>query len=586
MFLEKIPQKRYWSEFNIIIFLLKIIKMRIPFFWNFLILVSLLSLGCSVDKEDTEENFPDNADRLTLQNTDVQTYQLVEIKAEGPISESYSGKIGNESVEIYKNSDSTLVFTVPEMSAGVHELKFGLGTINLEVEETILDEELKSSFDKIFQYAEQSPLLDSSEDSQIKRNFISETKELYSSLTDDEKKEVYYFWQANLYRYYYGVREENSDQRTSSGKSSINKQESCPTTNYKERFTCMAGNLSLYVDRKSNELKTVLDLFNSAGVDTYQSPENFVNSINGKELYIVTAGFLFLVDTVPSFQIFANELNTFLRYRWISTGVQETNTYRYYDGVPVRHDIISGYRSIWHSDGDWSYGTALFTRSMDRIKPYWREFGLLLGMPKDYVQGMHWRAADLTKENILISDISNPNVEYVDHDDTWINFRNLTEEEQEFTYKVTVNNQGFSKSKVVDGKLLFHSVYWEGEYDLRISNFKINEIGKLKDLKINRSTGSEFNSLLAGIEFSLTLTDPEDEGHWDDEYKASITNNPNFYKVELWVHFEYRDGIKHIDFLRVRLYVNSEDYYSLIESYGEYESSRFYYREDGENTYL
>lgn len=559
--------------------------MQKPLFWNFLILVSLVSLSCSVDKEDTEENFPDNGDRLTLQNTDVQTYQLVEIKAEGPISERYSGKIGDESVEIYKNSDSTVVFTVPKMSAGVHELKFGLGRINLEVEETLLNEELKSYFDNIFEYAEQGPFSDSSEDSQIQRNFISETKELYSSLTEDEKKEVYYFWQANLYRYY-SVREENSKPKTGSGKSSSTKQESCPVTNYKERFTCEAGNFSLYIDSKSIELKTILDLFQSAGVDTFQSHENFVNSVNGKELYIVTAGFLFLVDTVPSFQIFANDLNTFLRYRWISTGVEYADNHRYYDGVPVRHDIISGYRSIRHSDGDWSYGTALFTRSMERIRPYWREFGIILGRPKDYVQGMHWLAADLTKEHIVISDISNPNVEYIDHDDTWINFRNLTEEEQEFTYKVTVNNEGFSKSKVVDGKLYFHPAAWEGEYDLRISNFKINEIGKLTNLTIERASGAEFTSLLAGIEFPLTLTNPEDEGHWDDEYKASITDDPDFYEVKLWVHFEYRDGVKEMDFLLVQLYVNSEDYYVLREDYGINPYSRFYYHEDGQTTYL
>ena len=560
--------------------------MRVSFLWNFLILVSFLSLSCSIDKEDTDENFPENGDRITLENTNVQTYQVVEIKAKGPISESYIGKIGNKSVEIYKNSDSTVVFTVPEMSTGVHELKFGLGRINLEVEETLLNEELKSYFDKIFEYAEQNPVLDSSQDSQIKRDFISETKELYSSLTDDEKKEVYYFWQANLFRYYHGVREENSDPGTSSGKSSINKQESCPTTNYKERFTCEAGNLSLYVDSKSNELKTVLDLFQAAGVDTFQFREDFVSSINGKQLYIVTAGFLFLVDTVPSFQSFANELDSFLRYRWISTGVQYADIYIYYDGVPVRHDIISGYRSIRRSDGDWSYGTALFTRSVDRIKPYWREFSLLLGFPEDYVEGLHWRAADLTKENIVISDISNSNVEYVDHDETWINFRNLTEEEQEFTYKVTINNEGFSKSKVIDGRLLFHSAYWEGEYDLRLSTFKIDEIGKLKDLNINRATGAEFNSLLDGIEFSLTLTDPEDEGHWDDEYEASVTNNPNFYKVELWVDFEYSDGIKEMEFLLVKLYVNSEDFYILRESYGVSSYSRFMYYEDGGYTYL
>ncbi|XMO85941.1 hypothetical protein AAFN75_14215 [Algibacter sp. AS12] len=179
----------------------------------FLIFISILLFGCSEDEQNPETTIKESFN-LTTENSSVMPLGFVIVNTDVPLSQdTYSGKFGNQEIELKKSSDNELVFLIPEINQGNQLLELTIGNksgnldfqvLNNDVQniEQVIANEVITPFNSFNN--EITNLLNSNvyneeittqlETSQlILNNYLTQL----SQISNDEKREVARFFNAN-----------------------------------------------------------------------------------------------------------------------------------------------------------------------------------------------------------------------------------------------------------------------------------------------------------------------------------------------------------------------------------------------------
>ncbi|MBV6644300.1 MAG: hypothetical protein KI790_02565 [Cyclobacteriaceae bacterium] len=167
------------------------------------ILLVLLANACSKD-DDTSDSGDDPAeDIFTTASTDVSTFQIVNLKKTSNInlSQSYDGTFDEEPLTLNKATDSTLVFVVPAVEAGVYALS--IPNLDFELDFTVTETILSDTPENILTGIEDeittfsATVVDSTENQAELASAINSLTSLLDNATDTEKEELSLYYEAN-----------------------------------------------------------------------------------------------------------------------------------------------------------------------------------------------------------------------------------------------------------------------------------------------------------------------------------------------------------------------------------------------------
>jgi hypothetical protein len=538
-----------------------------------LIFILLIIIGCSPDEEENLSN-KKVENKIVVDKTNVKTYEVVRLTSEESLESSYSAKFGDESVKLIRASDTTLIFNIPPVEAGNYILKSELGHLDFTVSETSVTPSLEAYVADIFDnrmttLENYSPFILKPEEKERSKSFVEASQDLYASLTKEEQRLTILFFAANMQEFfapeisYFDNRARNKNQQI------------CSKDNFKVYYSCRADLLAYQAKVFAKRSKMFLEMLALAGVSAYLAPASVGLGLAGAGIAVVTAAYLFMTDVLPSFLAFKDELVWFLQANWIFTqALFNTVEGVFISESPTRTNLTPGYRSINSNDKDISAGTKNFITGFENLNKYWGRLAELFGFKKEYVN--NWKAANLNKEDIKISNISNENVAYVDHDAETITFRSLSGEKEYFTYTITVNKEGFEHSREINAAVENPAAKWQGSYNYRSATFVVTKLGAIENIWIDIPEAAEMNALLAGLSFDLKLFDQDFKEMW---FSSSITNHSSFHRASLTVKFSNKSGERRVSRLIIRIFMDaSSDVYHTFTSFGDY------YYEDGSSS--
>ncbi|PKB15011.1 hypothetical protein [Flavobacterium sp. 5] len=412
-------------------------------FFTFLLYTIFFSLySCSKNEDDQQS--PINNSDVVPEKTNVQTYEVIYLKTDLILADKYSAKFGKVSVELFKTSDTTLAFIVPEVESGEQLLDFELSKIKFNVTKTLeVDaDQLVTSIFKNFDT--QVSAMNSTTPEEIAsieslNLFKQEVLGLFNSLTAKDKRQNVLFYQANkdLFK---SFMDNPTTKLNASNTLKLASQSTCPLTDYKSYYTCIAESVSWDA--------YLLD------IDLGKASE-----IMGMENSFLSAIQLLITGARPKIQLLRGNLGFLLNKKWILSDEIFKNIQTVFtDDVDTDLNLNGKFRTI---SPDYKDNILLNKEPIfffDRIKSThmtWQLFPFLGSFP-DYVNDEE--AIGLSYWDVEISDISNPNVKYIGRGgeiSPYIKFKSLSgNEEETFSYKITVRKQGFIEEKTVNNAKL------------------------------------------------------------------------------------------------------------------------------------
>lgn len=176
-----------------------------------LLVFLLLALGCKkeTEKEPAQETFT-----ITTLTSEVMPQRFVVVNVNVALTEeSYTGQFGGQTVQLYKSSNSELVFTVPDVSAGNRSLELTIDDKLGELDFTVSVNEVVDA-DQVLETQLITPLTGYTEDIneylldntlsneatatlQSANQMIADFMAKYNTLSVEEKQEVAEFFHAN-----------------------------------------------------------------------------------------------------------------------------------------------------------------------------------------------------------------------------------------------------------------------------------------------------------------------------------------------------------------------------------------------------
>ncbi|MEL7834273.1 hypothetical protein [Fodinibius sp. Rm-B-1B1-1] len=407
---------------------------------------------------------------VVAQNKNVNTFEITSLLVNTDFDDKYTATFAGSEVELIKTSDSTLTFIVPNVESGTQSLGFELGEIDYEVNQIVVsnpEETVSDAFvgiDDELSSLSSDTLIDQQEVENTKK-LKSEVQELYNSLTSEQKEEVALFYEANkdLFR--------NFNQNVSktynkfSRKSLANSD--CPKTNYKTYYPCTASNLG----DSFNELgKSLAKTGEWVGYGTaaaylgsqvwYAGPTSWGLTAIGSTLSFGTAAYLLITEVRPAVLKLKHNLVDFLEANWIFVkAIFLVVTEEYPNETETDMGIDGKFRTIQSSDSEITEETEFFIVSYDQLRSNWNDFTELLGKLPTFESDEE--AVELETGDITISNISNSNVNLVSQNGEKVKFESTTGAEEEFSFDITVNKEGFIRSTNVKAKIT------ERDFDLK-----------------------------------------------------------------------------------------------------------------------
>lgn len=422
---------------------------------RFLLTLAVLSLitvnSCKLESDDE----PVPGKDVTAEKKDVKTFEIVNLIARENLASKYSGTFGAQAVELLKTSDSTLTFYVPDVPAGEAVLKFDLATIKYNVVKTqeVDPGQLISSLTQRFD--QQVDLLNPStpeEEAEVEgiKEYREEVLALFNSLNDDEKRQAVLFYEANkeVFRSFANSTFTNFDASTR-----MRLQSDCPRTDFKTFYGCTADNLGTAATDLMKASKEFLTMVTLAGISAYLAPASFGLSAFGTTLALGTAGYLLVTEVKPAVTHFKQSLTPFLKANWIfSKALFEVTVETFQDKTSTDINLTPKFRSITADDHDVTPGNGKFINAMTALTGYWNKLTSFFGVLPSYQNSEE--ATTLSTGEIQVSNISNPNVEYLGNTGQSLSFTSLSGKEETFSYKVRVTKEGFVEEKTLTAKVL------------------------------------------------------------------------------------------------------------------------------------
>ena len=423
-------------------------------FTFFIFLLGIMVFNSCKENVDQEEDYFTNGD-VTAEKTNVKTYEIINLVSHDNLADRYQATMGSSSVELVKTSDSTLTFFVPDIPEGEHLLKFDLARINFKVIKTKeisaneLITNLTQNFDtqvSLLNTSNPEEIADVNDVNQYKQEVIS----LFNSLKDNDKRQAVLFYEANkeIFKSFANETFTNLDASTT-----MKLQSDCPKTDFKSFYGCTAENLGNAAIGLKNSSKEFLQMLTLAGASAYLAPASFGLSAFGTTLALGTAGYLLYTEVRPAALHFKQSLYPFLNANWIfSKALFQSTTAVFQDQIGTSLNLKPKFGSITSIDGNVNSGTAFFINAMTFLKEYWNKLSSILGNFPAYKNTE--QITTLNSNEIVISNISNSNVQYLGNTDQSVKFKSLSGKDEIFTYNIRVSKEGFVEEKVLTGKVL------------------------------------------------------------------------------------------------------------------------------------
>ena len=438
-----------------------------------LILCTIFIVGCSDDDATSTE--PTSQD-LTTESINVKTFEIVTITVNNLelTNSRYQGTFGNSEITLAKFDDKSLIFSVPEIEEGTHSLSFSLGSIEFNVTETQVsntDELIQNVFDNfstdIGDLDNNNPLI--ADEITNAQAYNAEVYSLYSSLTDEQKRQTAMFYDANK-EIFKNFKNDVFSNLNASTTLSRTPQSNCPTNDFKSFYSCTAENLGNSAIALKNSSKEFLKILSLAGVSSYLAPASFGLSAVGTFLGLGTAAYIFITEVWPSFIQFSSSLKSFIGANWILT--QATFSVvkdEFFSETESSLNITPDFRSIKSNDNEISQETSFFLTSLNELNSYWSQLTALFGDVIDYQETSENIEFDNNTDQVNITNISNSNVELETLNGQNVTFKTLSGDEDNFSFDITVNKEGFTQTKTVNATIQSNNsqVKWfEGTYTI------------------------------------------------------------------------------------------------------------------------
>ncbi len=418
----------------------------------FALLIMLLACGKNEDTNDLSVVVTPIKNLVTTEITDVKTFEVVSLTLSNndtSLKESYQGKFGGVPVEIIKSDHNSLVFSIPELDDGKYDLTFELGKIEFNVKKTEIKNYEKIISDVFSNVVTNLSNLDTSnslisEKVSHANEFHKKVKDLYNSLTKEEKRLTALYFEANK-----NVFKEFSDNigTVFNGPTSLKRrlQTDCPRFNSKDFYICTAENIGTASVKLTKSIIKVVEILTLAKVSlSIVSATVPPLAIAGAGIAAVTAVYIFFDSILPAITKFYSSLKEFLLANWIfARGTFEVIVEEFTSESLADLNVKPKFRAIRENDTDISEGVSFFIKSYGSLRGYWNKFTSIFGTFEEYKNTSEIVA--LKDNEITISNISNSNVQLVSQSGQKVKFKSLSGNNEKFNYDIEITKGGFNK---------------------------------------------------------------------------------------------------------------------------------------------
>lgn len=398
----------------------------------------------------------------TAPKTDVKTFEIVNLISSKELADKYSGTFGSIVVNLFKTSDSTLTFYIPDLEQGNYVLKFELAEINFNVTKTIESDPDQLVTD-IFQLydARIAAFIPISPEDNARIDSLTKYKQsvltLFNSLTPEQKRQTLLFYQANKAVF---ISFANKINTNINSPTIFRDQSACPRTNYKAFYNCTSENLGKAYDdlvESSREFLRMIAMSSAvAGAALNCSvlgPVAWGIAAVGISLPAGTAIYLFFVDVAPAGIKLLSATRSYIIAPWIFRGELFDAMVSQFPGNTITDlNLNAEFRTLEKSDDALTSGTGIFIHSFNNAVNNWGKLTTFIGNLPSYVSSNE--AVTLTANEIKITEISNPNVELTSQTGEAVKFKSLSGNDEIFNYRISVDKEGFSEEKIMSGKVL------------------------------------------------------------------------------------------------------------------------------------
>lgn len=419
------------------------------------ILFGLLTI-ISCNKDEPE---PTPIPNIVAVKVNLQTYEFTSIIVNVTFQNEYAATFGGETVELVKTSDSTLSFLVPNVGTGNHILEFELGKLEYSITKTEIANAQQvipsvfTTFDNDMNSLSNDTLVNQ-QDVTDANTFKSEVAQLYNNLTDIQKQEAALIYEAN--KELFAVFKADIATVYDAPTFLKNLQSDCPTSSPRDFYDCTAdnlGNSTKELIKRSKEFAKWIALAaivgEVGGSLWYTGPVAAGLTATGLTLSAFAAYYTFTVEVRPAFIKFKANIIPFLNASWIL--VKEdlfTNVQTEFHSFTEKDlGINAKLRNLEISDIGISNGTDFFISTYGSLKTAWNDFKSIFGELPDYSN--HEENTELDNNDVTVSNISNPNVELINQNGKNVTFKSLSPNDENFTFDITVNKNGFTESHQV-----------------------------------------------------------------------------------------------------------------------------------------
>lgn len=435
---------------------INVIKMLILYF---VLIFMPIGLFNSCSKKDIDKI------EVNAEKTDIKTYEIISLNAKGNLLDKYKATFGDSAIELYKTSDSTLTFYVPDVAEGDYYLDFDLAKILFKVTKTqeVDASNLVTSISQTFisrvnalypttaeEIAEVSSM----------NNFKREVISLFLSLSSKQKRETALFYEANkdVFKSF------SSNVYTNLNASSLFKDQSnCPRTNFRIFYGCTADNLGLAAIDLKNSSREFLKMLLLAGASAYLAPASFGLSATGTILALGTAGYLYIIEVRPALYKFKKSLYPFIGANWILTkAIFSAKKQDFTNNINSDLQLNATLHSIGNNDAYVGVETSNFINSLNLLNKYWVRLTEVFGSTPAYANTEE--PITLLTQDISLTNISNPNVQLVSQQGEQVKFKSLSGNSETFNYHIKVSKQGFVEEKdIMNARLLVNHLLEVGD---------------------------------------------------------------------------------------------------------------------------
>ncbi|KAB1067417.1 hypothetical protein F6U93_10235 [Tamlana haliotis] len=527
----------------------------------FTILSLIFILGCDKgDEELTTNEEPQIELNIAVENTDVKPFEIINVKSTiSNLQNTYNGTFGNTELELVKVNDSILVFVVPDIETGTYELKTELGNIEFSVSKTMISNSEETitnvftAFDNEVNSMDNSPELDET------KTFKNEVTELYNSLSTEQKREVAMFYEANkeIFQAFRNDLSTTYDATTTFAKST--KQSNCPKTDFKSFYSCTGDNLGSSINELGVSLKNIAEpiayaaaIGKLAAATWYLGPAVWGTTAVGASLSIGTAMYILITEVRPAWINFKSNLTPFLEANWILVEATfDVVTDEFNSETETNLNIDAKFRTIEETDNDISSETSFFISAYSKLSSSWNNFSKLLGEIPSFA--LSEESVAIGTNDIIISNISNSNVELVSQNGTSAKFKSLSGNEENFSFDITLNKEGFTETKTINATVsankgfefvgVWHMKHYDDETRTTSETTQISEID-FQNIRENVNISAGYSDYVGLItkRYNAGWSTIEDPYEYGEFWKQSYVANGNYISLTntYWTNIEYR----------------------------------------------